>query len=78
MSKKIRQFLAWIAILALVGLYAATLIFSLIGSPFAQKMFQASLLCTLVIPIIIWLCMMALRWSEDNSITINPDDEENL
>ena len=77
MSKKIRQLLAWIAIIALVGLYVATLIFSLIGSPFAQKMFQASLLCTFVIPIIIWLCMMALKWSEDSSITINPDDEEN-
>ena len=77
MSEKIRQLLAWIAILALVGLYVATLIFSLIGSPFAQKMFQASLLCTFVIPIIIWLCMMALKWSEDRSITINPDDEEN-
>lgn len=77
MSEKIRQLLAWIAILALVGLYVATLIFSLIGSPFAQKMFQASLLCTFVIPIIIWLCMMALKWSEDSSITINPDDEEN-
>ena len=77
MSKKIRQILAWIAIIALVGLYVATLIFSLIGSPFAQKMFQASLLCTFVIPIIICLCMMALKWSEDSSITINPDDEEN-
>ena len=77
MSKKIHQLLAWIAIIALVGLYVATLIFSLIGSPFAQKMFQASLLCTFVIPIIIWLCMMALKWSEDSSIRINPDDEEN-
>ena len=76
MSKKIRQILAWIAIIALVGLYAATLIFSLIGSPFAQKMFQASLLCTFVIPIIIWLCMMALKWSEDSSVTIDPDDEK--
>ena len=76
MSEKIRQLLAWIAIIALVGLYVGTLIFSLIGSPFAQKMFQASLLCTFVIPIIIWLCMMALKWSEDSSVTINPDDEE--
>ncbi|MGN0268224.1 MAG: hypothetical protein ACI4D7_11165 [Lachnospiraceae bacterium] len=77
MSKKIRQILAWIAILALVGLYVATLIFSLIGSPFAQRMFQASLIGTFVIPIMIWLCMMALKWSEDSSVIIDLDDEEN-
>lgn len=77
MSKKTRQILAWIAIIALVGLYGATLIFSLMGSPFARKMFQASLCGTFVIPIMIWLCMMALRWSENSSITIDPEEEEN-
>lgn len=77
MSKKIQRILAWIAIIALVGLYAATLIFSLIGSPFARKMFQASLCCTFFVPITIWLCMMAFRWAENSSFEINPDEEEN-
>lgn len=76
MSKKIQQILAWIAIIALVGLYAATLIFSLIGSPFAQKMFQASLFCTFFIPITVWVCLMALRWSKNSSFEVYPDEEE--
>lgn len=57
----LKQILAWIAIVLLVGMYVLTLVFSMIDSPLAQQMFHASLYCTVFIPVIAWVFLMTVR-----------------
>lgn len=56
-----RQILAIIAIVLLVGMYVAALVFSLIGSDFANTMLKISLLGTFIVPILIYVIMMFYR-----------------
>jgi len=61
MYKKTKQIGAIIAILLLVGLYVATLVFALIDSPFAEKMFQTCLFATIAVPILLWLFIWVFK-----------------
>lgn len=61
MYKKIKQIGAIIAIILLAGLYIATLVFALINSPFAQKMFQTCLFATIAVPILLWLFLWVFQ-----------------
>ena len=61
MKKKTKQILAILAIVIIVAMYAATLIFSLIKSPAAQTLFRASLACTFLVPVIIYVIILVAR-----------------
>lgn len=63
-----KQIIAIIGIVILAGMYISTLVFAIIGSAFAMNMLKASLLCTFVIPIVIYLIMMFYKLShKDNT-----------
>lgn len=55
--KKTKQILAIIGIALLVVLYLSTLVFALLGKDFFP-MFMASMVSTIMIPVIIWLYTM--------------------
>lgn len=80
MYKKTKQIGAIIAILLLVGLYVATLVFALIDSPFAEKMFQTCLFATIAVPILLWLFIWVFkktdRQKEEMEHTIMEDISE--
>ena len=60
---KVRRILATMGILLLLGLYVTTLICAIIQTPFAHRLFQASLYGTFVSPVILYAFMIALKIS---------------
>lgn len=60
-QKLLRRVLAWIAILALLMLYAMTLVFSLIDSPLGKRLLAASLFATVFIPVLCWVFLLTIR-----------------
>ncbi len=52
--KKIRQILAIIGIIVLIGMYAATIICALSANENFMSMLMASLYASAVIPVLIW------------------------
>ena len=69
--KNIKRILAGVAALLLFGMYIATLVFAFIDHPFAHTLFMASIICTIVIPVLIYAMMLILRLTE------NKDKKEN-
>lgn len=55
MKKKTKQIAAWICIILLVLLYAATFIISLLDFPGSGALFHACLVATVGIPILLWI-----------------------
>lgn len=55
--KKMKRILALIIVVILVALYAATLIFSLIDSPWAFSMFKACIGMTVILPCLLYIYM---------------------
>ena len=53
--KKVKQVLAIIAIIIMVGLYVLTLVFALSGRSDWWNLFMASIAATVLIPLILWL-----------------------
>ena len=52
--KKIKQILAIIGIILLVGMYAVTIILALTDDPNTMNAFRASIYCTVIVPVLIW------------------------
>lgn len=52
--KKIKQVLAIIGVIFLVSLYMITLIFAITDNASTMRMFQASIIATVIIPALIW------------------------
>ena len=63
--KRMRQILALVGVAALVGMYIVTLILGLTASPATQGMLMASLMCTILIPIILYAMMLVARVLEN-------------
>lgn len=58
---KHKRGLALFAALFLILLYAASIVFALIGSPLAQNLLMASLFCTIVVPAVLYGYMVVIR-----------------
>ncbi len=52
--KKVKQILAIIGIILLVGMYAVTIILALTDDPNTMNAFRASIYCTVIVPVLIW------------------------
>ena len=79
---RLRRILAATGILLLLGLYVTTLICAIIQTPFAHRLFQASLYGTFVIPVILYAFMIAIKMSgkdrkEDNEDNSAADETVN-
>ena len=56
-----RRILAIIALVLIACLYAATIVFALIDSPFAKSCLMAALFCTIVVPAVIYGFLVITR-----------------
>ena len=52
--KKVKQILALVGIVLLVALYLTTLIFAITDNSDTMSMFVASVVATVIIPVLIW------------------------
>ena len=59
--KKTKKVLAIIMIIFLVGLYIVTLIAAITSTPATAGLFKASLFCTMVLPIMLYIYQMVYK-----------------
>lgn len=60
-----KRILALIGVFLLLAMYVSTMVFALIDSPWAAKMFWISLYCTIVIPVIIYAGTLIFKNASD-------------
>ena len=59
--KNMKRILAWIAIILLLSMYLLSFIFALIKSEFAGSLFRASLGCTILVPVFLYLFLITAK-----------------
>ena len=59
---KLRRIFAMIGVVLLVVMYLSTLIFSLIGGELAFTWLKASILCTIIVPIYLYIFTAVYKW----------------
>lgn len=59
--KKTKQILAIIGAFILVALYLSTLVFALIGSPMATNLLMAAVVCTVLLPVLLYAYILIYR-----------------
>lgn len=69
---KIKRILAVAGIVLLAAMYISTLIFSVMEGQLAQDLFRASILCTLIVPVFIYIYMTIYKYIKDKK---NPPDD---
>ena len=69
--KNFKRILALIGVVALVLLYASTLVFAIIDDPRTYRMLNASIGATFIIPITIWVIGIFARLSSSSN---RPED----
>ncbi|MEE3420980.1 MAG: hypothetical protein VZR02_07770 [Lachnospiraceae bacterium] len=60
-TPKYKRVLAMIAICLILAMYISTFIFALMKSSFAKSMFRASLACTIIVPVFLYVALMVAR-----------------
>ena len=68
--------LALFAALLLLLLYAASIVFAVIGSPLAQSLLMASLFCTIVVPAVLYGYMVLLRSMQNRKTDAGSNDTD--
>ncbi len=59
--QKFRRIAALIGVILLVGMYLLTLIFALMDNPASNNMLMAAIVCTVVIPVLIYAMQLIAR-----------------
>ena len=69
MKKKVtfKQILAVIGLLLIVGMYAASIVLACMAKPGAGGMFMASLVATVIIPIVLYIFIALDKWARQNA-----------
>lgn len=60
--KKAKRILALLGVILLVVMYLMTLVFALIDHPLKASLLTASLFCTIVVPVLLYVFTMVSRW----------------
>ena len=75
--KKVKQVMAIVGIVLLVGLYVTTLVCAITDNSQSMNMFAASVFATIVIPVLIWaytfISILVSRKDDKSSDKQNPD-----
>lgn len=84
MNKKVKQILAIIGIVIIVGLYITTFILAITGDENTHDLFIASIFATVVIPVMIyviqWLYKLIKGQAEETrtkDLVVNTDEKDN-
>lgn len=72
----IKHITALFAALLLLLLYAASIVFAVIGSPLAQSLLMASLFCTIVVPAVLYGYMVLLRSMQNRKTDAGSNDAD--
>jgi hypothetical protein len=80
--KKIKQMLAVLGIILLVGLYVATLLCAIFDRTETMSMFRAAVYATVIIPVLLWAYIMIYRLvtghdNHDEDESDPPADQKN-
>ena len=69
MKKKVtfKQILAAIGLLLLVGMYVASIVLACFAKPGAEGMFMASLVATVIVPIVLYIFIALDKWAKKNA-----------
>jgi len=69
MKKKVtfKQILAVIGLLLLIGMYAVSIVLACFAKPGAGDMFMASLVATVIIPIVLYIFLALDKWARQNA-----------
>lgn len=59
---KIRRIAALIGVILLVGMYVATLISAFLATPATRDLFLASVVATVMIPILLYVLQLIYKW----------------
>lgn len=71
--KNAKRIFAILGVIILFGLYAATLVFALIDSPFTLKALKVSVGLTVIIPVLLWIYMWLFRQIEQRRKSMQND-----
>lgn len=74
--KKLKQILAIIAIVILVGMYIATFVLSLVLPDYAMNFLFASIAATVFIPIVLWIFIAFYKWITGDRDTLAKENKE--
>jgi len=69
---KLKRILAMLAVVLLVGMYVATLIFAIIGNGYFKNLFAISLASTIAVPVIIHLGLAMSNVKKGKKVLDNP------
>ncbi|MDD6331096.1 MAG: hypothetical protein PUA59_01360 [Clostridium sp.] len=64
-KKKIKQILAWIALVVIAGMVIATLVLGILGSPYTLSMLGATMGVSITIWVLFWISGMVNGNKED-------------
>ncbi len=69
MKKKVtfKQIFAAIGLLLLVGMYVLSIVLACFAKPGAEGMFMASLVATVIIPIVLYIFIALDKWAKQNA-----------
>ena len=69
MKKKVtfKQIVAAVGLLLLVGMYVVSIVFACLAKPGAEGMFMASLVATVIIPIVLYIFIALDKWAKRNA-----------
>ena len=64
--KKVKQILAILLVVLLIGLYITTLVMALIDDSATLSMFKASVAATIIVPVLIWAYSFIYKLIKEN------------
>lgn len=62
---RLKKILAWAGIILLAGIYLTTFILGFFGSPATADLLKASIVCTVVVPVLMYAMLLLARVLKD-------------
>ncbi len=73
--KKVKQIMAIFGVVLLVALYGSTLVFALIDSSNTMSAFKASIVATIMVPVLIWAYTLIYRLVKGKAEDSDPRED---
>lgn len=73
-NDKLRRIIALTGIILLLALYASTMVFALMKSPYAKGLLMSAVFCTIVVPVIVYAMTLVAKNVRGRAVP-RPDDE---
>ena len=74
--KKARQIIALIGVILLVLLYVSTLVLAIVDKSSSMKLFQTSVIVTIIVPVLIWTVTFFMKRNRDDVEEQFKDDSD--